>query len=169
MASSTDHVKKMSPRQLNTIVHIFQTRTYAEAARQSGIKERTLYKWLRDSDFQNALCEAKQNLYQTAMVKMQAQVSLACTALTDALQDQNCPHYVKIRAADSVLSNVFRFVEVEELRSRVESLEEIFADENTVFDPQIRKFSSGYTEQADAGRENNQDAARNTDDDEKTD
>jgi hypothetical protein len=72
----------LTPVQERALIALLEARSVAAAARQAGVPERTLRRWLRDDkDFQNELRHLRQEALAHAASRLQQRASVATDAL----------------------------------------------------------------------------------------
>jgi hypothetical protein len=103
----------LTPKQQKAIAHLLTCGTYASAAAQTGITERTLYRWLHEPQFTAAFTQAKQALMACTMTRLQAGSHDALEALHTALTDPRTPSTSKVQAARIWLDYAFHAAEFE--------------------------------------------------------
>jgi len=96
----------------------------AEAAQVAGIGERTLYSWLADKDFQEQYRTARRAVVAQAMAQLQRVSSLAVSTLADIMSDSEAPASSRVSASKAVLELAIKAVELEDIMSRLDALEE---------------------------------------------
>jgi hypothetical protein len=95
--------------------------TLEAAARKSGVSERTLRNWLKDPDFVRAYRDARWQIVEAAVARLQQAAAEAVDALKRNLScSQPGP---EIRAALGILDHSQRGIELNDLAERVEALE----------------------------------------------
>ena len=95
----------------------------AEAARAANVSRKTLYRWLRQSDFTEALeVTAQESLANLSreLVRLGAQ---SVTTLEGAMTDTEATASTKVRAADVVLARLLQLRELVSIESRLTALE----------------------------------------------
>jgi hypothetical protein len=96
----------------------------AEAAQVAGIGERTLYSWLTDRDFQEQYRTARREVVGQALAQLQRVSSLAVSTLADIMSDKEAPASSRVSASKAVLELAIKAVELEDIMSRLDALEE---------------------------------------------
>ncbi len=95
--------------------------TITEAAKDCGLSEKTLYRYLRDKDFLSEYREARRAIMETATTELQKS---ALEAVETLKRNQNCENpAVEIRAAQAILDLAFRGVEIDDVLKRLEKIE----------------------------------------------
>lgn len=98
--------------------------TLKEAALASGVSETTLWRYMQDEAFSRRLREARRDAVNHAVIRLQRASSDAVTVLHDLMKKEDAPASARITAARTVLDYSMRAVEMDELRTRIEELEE---------------------------------------------
>jgi hypothetical protein len=114
----------LTRKQDETIAVLLAVPTIAEAARQVGVGERTLFRWLHtDSAFQAAYREARRDAVQQAIARIQQATSTAVTTLEAVMRDSDKPSSSRVSAAKGVLELALKAIEFDDLEARVSALE----------------------------------------------
>lgn len=92
-----DAVKVLSPKQQKAIASMMVCSTIAEAAKHSGIGERTLYRWLKESAFADGLKEAQAEALASAVRMLTSNMGAAAGVIRDTMTDGTPA--LKLRAA----------------------------------------------------------------------
>lgn len=111
---------ELTERKRSAIVALLIARTAQDAARQAGVGERTLRRWMDDPEFRAAYGDASRKQLGQAVGQLRAVAAEALDTLRAALGDKNTGH--RIRAAIARLDTAVK-LEVDELARRVELLE----------------------------------------------
>jgi hypothetical protein len=115
--------KGLSRNQERALEAIIQTPTIADAARVCGMGERTLWRYLKDEAFSEALKARQDEVIRTTTAAMVGLSSKAVEALAAILDDPKAPVSVKARVALGWLRQVRETVEWRDLIERVAMLE----------------------------------------------
>jgi transposase-like protein len=105
------------------IAALLTHRTVGEAAQAIGVGESTLFRWFQNQDFQRAYREAKAQVVQQAITKLQQTSGEAVETLQGIMNNQEAPPSTRVTAARIILEMSVKAVELEDLASRVEALE----------------------------------------------
>ena len=108
-------------RQQAALTVIAATPTVAQAARQSGIGERTLYRWLEDPDFRAELVRLREESANLARQELQGLMLRSVSVIAEAMDDPD--KAVRLRAARYAMSFAARIGEVEKLRKEIQEVE----------------------------------------------
>lgn len=120
----------MTGKQALAIQALLTNSTLAAAARQVHVSERTLSRWLADSEFRAALNDAEGELLDAAQRQLLRLQSSAIEVHEDLLS-VDTPHGVRLRAAQSVLDALLKLRELRTLEERLAALEERLAHDRS--------------------------------------
>lgn len=102
-------------------------RSVKAAAEESGVGERTIHTWLKDSEFKTLVDEMRARILSEAVGKLASSTDKAVQTLLNLLDDTNST--VRLRAAMGVIDSLLKVREHVELEPRITRLERI-ADES---------------------------------------
>ena len=105
------------------IAALLTTDTVCAAAEQIGVSERTLLRWIQEEDFQRAYRDARRQVVQHAIVRMQRCTQEAVDALSDVMTNPEASASARVSAARSVLQFAMQAVQSEDLEARLAILE----------------------------------------------
>jgi hypothetical protein len=115
--------EKLGRKQEGAIVALLSQRNVEDAARVAGITPRTLYRWLKEPEFEAAYRAAKRAAFGQAVTRLQQGASAAATTLLKTMIEPNTPASVRVRAAECVLNHAMKAIEIEDIEARVSELE----------------------------------------------
>ena len=115
---------KINRKQELTIIALLQNPTLTGAAKQVGIGEATLWRWLQQPDFEEAYRRARQTAVDQAISQLQQATGEAVDTLRQVQTDTEAPPSSRVAAAKTVLEMAFKLREAEEMESRLTALEE---------------------------------------------
>jgi len=72
------------------IAALMECSTVTEAAAQTRVSRRQLYRWLNDPVFQQELKKAQRQIYGRAMLRLTAMANKAVDVLEDCLEGRKC-------------------------------------------------------------------------------
>jgi len=101
------HGQKLTARQEALIAALLTEPTYAQAAAQAGVSEATMYRWLHLPDFRAAYRQARRELLETAIGRIQAATGQAVNALV-TVTHQGRRDSDRVRAAVALLNQACR-------------------------------------------------------------
>jgi len=110
----------LTPKQERVIGELLQGKTIVDSAKACGVAEQTVHRWLKDSTFQRAYDEARQQLLNHSITALQLKFDRAVKTLdrhTDA--PQTIPRD-QIRAAEVIVEKT---LETAKLVERITELE----------------------------------------------
>ena len=110
-------------KQEDAIAALLTQRNVEEAARAAGIGTRTLLRWLKLPSFQAAYRQARREAFGQAVARLQQGASAAATTLLKTMIDPNTPASVRVRAAECVMNQATKAIEIEDIEARVSALE----------------------------------------------
>ena len=122
ISNKSSHFPKLSKRQLSTLPHILSSPTYEEAARRANISSKQIYEWLKDPVFKSELEKQRNRIVQNAIDILRMNTIKAAEVLAELLSSSN--ETVKRRAVNDILNQVGKYIELQELESRIAILEE---------------------------------------------
>jgi hypothetical protein len=118
------HGEKISRKQDHAIAHLLTAPTIAEAARQAGLGEQTVRRWLKDTHFQAAYREARHHAVAQAIAQVQRVASTAVETLQQVMIEPAALASARVSAAKTVLDMAIKAVELEDLARRIAALEQ---------------------------------------------
>lgn len=121
MAQSAE---KLGTKKEAAILALLTCRSVEEAAKQAGVPARTLYRWLKEADFDAEYRRAKRAAFGQAIARLQQGASAASAVILKLMVDTNVPASTRLRAADCVLAHAKNAIELEEVEARVMALEQ---------------------------------------------
>jgi hypothetical protein len=114
---------KLGRKKEGAIVALLSQRNVEEAARVAGIGPRTLYRWLKEPDFDAAYRAAKRAAFGQAIARLHQGSSAAAATLLKLMLDPVTPPSTRARCAESVLGLASESIDREEIESRLAALE----------------------------------------------
>jgi transposase-like protein len=120
----TGHGSKFSRKKEAVIAALLTQRNVEEAARVAGIGTQTLYRWMKERDFDAAYCTARRAALGQSIARLQQGSSAAATTMLKIMIDSGAPASTRLRAADCVLNHAKHGVEIEDIDLRVATLEQ---------------------------------------------
>lgn len=123
--------KNLKIRQQRAIAALLSFPTITEAARASGISERTLYRWLKEAQFRKELTNQEAERINTAARQLVGLAESALRTINLLLSDFEVSPSVRLRTAEVVLANMIRIRELTNLEERIAKLEGNYDDQET--------------------------------------
>lgn len=119
-----DKGSKLGRRRERAIQALLECDSQRDAARTVGIGEVTLWRWMQELEFREALRDAKRRLLDEALTNLQRATGKAIGALVAILEDQDKPASARVTAARTILETAIKAVQFDELEARVHQLEQ---------------------------------------------
>src|SRR5262249_41440200 len=101
------HGQKLTRKQEALIAALLTEPTHAAAAKKAGVSEATLYRWLRLPEFRSAYRQARRELVEAAVGRIQAATGQAVDTLL-AMANQGGKSGARVRASIALLDYAFR-------------------------------------------------------------
>jgi predicted transcriptional regulator len=121
------HGSKFGRKMEGAVAALLTQRNIEEAAQSAGVSIKTLLRWMKEPEFLRAYREGRRAAYTQAVSRLQQGASAAATILLKVMLDQNTPASIRVRAAECVMNQSSRAIEIEDVESRVAELERIAA------------------------------------------
>ena len=115
---------ELSPKQHTAINALLAQSGIDSAAKQAGVTQRTLYRWLDEPAFRLVLNSATDKALDAASRGLVRLTEKAIRTVEAVLDDSELHPATRLRAADLVLANVLKLFELRMLAQRVAQLEE---------------------------------------------
>src|SRR5438270_11411757 len=125
---TTGHGAKFGRKQEQAITALLTQRNVDEAAKATGIAAKTLWRWLQLPEFHQAYQKARGQAFAQSIARLQQASSAAATTLLKIMVDPNAPASTRVRAAESVINQGSRAMEIEDLEVRIAALERSAAE-----------------------------------------
>jgi transposase-like protein len=97
----------------------------ASAASAAGVARNTLYRWLKEPDFERALRDAEAVAMDELSRELVRLARSAVGTLATAMSDREGPAGTRVRAADITLSRLLQVRELATLEGRIAALEAV--------------------------------------------
>jgi hypothetical protein len=120
--------KELSPKQELVIQSMLAGNTIVTSARVASVAEKTVHQWLKLPHFQQAYRSAQRVVFDAALAKLMLKAEKAIDTLDECMSEDVAPPYVRVQAANAVLTHALNINQVNELESRVAELEMILND-----------------------------------------
>jgi hypothetical protein len=120
MAGKTD---KLTRKQEDAIVALVANRSIEDAARACDTPPRTLYRWLKEPDFERGYRTARRQSFGQSIARLQQGSTAAATTLLKVMVDPATPASTRVRAAEAVLNHAAKAIEIEDIEARLSELE----------------------------------------------
>ncbi len=121
----TGHGERFGRKKEQAIVALLTQRSIEKAARVAGMAARvagigtkTLMRWLKIPEFQEAYRKARRDAYSQGIARLQQAASAAASVLLRIRADPKEPAASRVRAADRVLEHAANAFALEDLQVR---------------------------------------------------
>ena len=101
---------------------LLNSSSIADAAQKCGLTDRTLYRYLDDAEFKKEYRAARRALVENSISRIQSATGEAVETLKKNLHCENPS--VEVRAAQIILDNALKGVEIIDILERLEVLED---------------------------------------------
>jgi hypothetical protein len=119
-----EHDNPLPEKQEAALLALLSHRTLKEAALAAGVSMPTLWRYLRDPVFSLRYREARRELVECAMVRLQNDAEHAARVLRDVADDKEASAGARVTAARTIIELSVKSVELGDLQQRIASLEE---------------------------------------------
>lgn len=97
--------------------------TVRETAQAVGVSESTIYRHMKDEEFQREYRESRRAMLEDNCHKMQASMSQAIDKLINIINDDSIGNQVRLNAIDMLLRHTQRLTDQVDIMARIENLE----------------------------------------------
>ena len=115
---------KLGHKKEEAIVALLSQRNVEEAARVAGIAPRTLYRWLKEPEFDAAYRAARRAAFSQSIARLQQGSSAAATTLLKLMLDPATPPSTRARCSESVIGLASKAIELDDIEARLAALEQ---------------------------------------------
>ncbi|MGH9593286.1 MAG: helix-turn-helix domain-containing protein [Bryobacteraceae bacterium] len=119
----SDSGEDLGAKKEAAILALLSSRNVEEAARAVDVDPRTVYRWLKEPEFQAAFRAAKWAAFSQSIGRLHQMSSTAVSILGKVMVDPATPPATKVRAADSILNHTIKAIETENFEVRLSELE----------------------------------------------
>ncbi len=127
--NDTEKTTSLTDRQQAALAHIAASSTLSQAARSASIGRATLYRWLQDERFRQALDRLRAETADLARSELQGLMLKGILVLSQAMDDSNPD--IRLRAARATLYLALKVKDIKEIQQRLELIDEAFALRNS--------------------------------------
>ena len=114
--------ESLTPRQLQVLPHLLASPSYEEAAKRAGISVKQIFIWLRDPNFLKELRKHQGLIFAGSISTLKAATEKAVQTLINCLGDTDSR--VRLSAAEKILNNAYKGMEMCELEERLQAVEQ---------------------------------------------
>ncbi len=120
--------QNLTKNQLKAIPLILEAKSITEGVKKAGISKTTFYEWLKITEFKAEFTKQRQELIDLALHGLKTSTSEAVNVLRELLNASN--ESVRLRTAQTILENVLKSIEIENIENRIEELERKLMNED---------------------------------------
>ena len=117
------HGTKFARKKEQAIAALLNHRNIDEAAHAIGVAPATLFRWMKEPDFDAAYREARRQSVHQSVARLQQATGVAGLTILKLMTDLNVPAAVRLRAAECVFDHAIKGIELEDLDTRLTALE----------------------------------------------
>ena len=129
---SVKHDKKTLPQKHQKAVRALLThRSISEAADYSGVSERTIYRWMDQTNFRIALTKAESEIIDDSFRLLLSDLGDNLGTMRTIRDDTSVSSSVRLRAAMALDSTFLRWKEIRDIEQRLTVLEVNFEEQNS--------------------------------------
>ena len=119
------HGQKKEQKQDLAIAALLHSESIRDAAKEAGIAEATLHRYLKDESFKAEYHAAKREVIDHVICRLQQSAGKAVKALVEISGDEEAPASARVSAARTILEISMKAIEFEDLEKRIAALEKI--------------------------------------------
>jgi len=123
-AQKRGHGSKFGRKKEEAIAALLTQRNVEEAARVAEVGTQTLYRWMKDPEFDAAYREGRRAAVSQTYARLQQASSAAASTLFKLMVDASAPASTRVRAANSILDHSRHAIEIDDIEVRVAALEQ---------------------------------------------
>ena len=116
---------KLNVRQELAINELLKGNSIAQSAKNVGVSEATLNRWLANTEFKVVLNERKSLIVDNCIDKINLLGNKAITVLDSILDDENVSSNVRLNASKSILDMILKFNEQRNIMDKMKEIEEL--------------------------------------------
>lgn len=124
ITADSDMPSDLTAKQELALQAVISHATLKEAAHVAGIGETTLWRYMKEKAFARRLSEARRGAVSHAAIRLQQGSSDAVSVLQQLMMKDDAPAAARISAARTVLDYSMRAVEQDDLRARLDALDQ---------------------------------------------
>ena len=117
------HGAKFDHKKEQAIAALLSHRNVEEAARAVGISSNTLLRWTKEPEFDAEYREARRTASRQSIARLQDASGAAVTTVLKIMLDSKVSAGTRLRAAEIVLAQTAKAIEIEDIDVRVAELE----------------------------------------------
>jgi len=119
----TDTASKLPPKQEQALAALLTHANVRDAAAAAQLSEATVWRYLREVPFRARYKQARREITDHLIARLQADSVRAAKILMDVAEDVNAHAGARVSAARTVIEQALRGAELRDLTDRIEALE----------------------------------------------
>lgn len=116
---------KLSIKQELAINELIKGNSIVDSARNIGISEATLNRWLANAEFKVVLNSRKKQIVDNCIDSVNLMGNKAIKVINGILDNDNASDYVRLNASKSILDMILKFNEQNNIIEKMKEIEEI--------------------------------------------
>lgn len=125
-----ENTSNLNLKQEKAIAALLSEPTVQQAAEKAGVGETTLYRWMKEEDFDKAFKEARRQALSQTISRLQQTTTNAVNTLKSVMDNEEAPASSRVTAAKTVLEMAFKAYEVEDLADEVAEMRQYLKELN---------------------------------------
>ena len=117
------HGTKFSRKMEEAVTALLTQANVEAAARAAGISVATLMRWQKEPEFQKAVRQARRAAFGQAITRLQQMSGAAVATLGKMMVEPTAPPSTRVRAAEVIINQAAKAIELEDIDARVAELE----------------------------------------------
>ena len=122
--NGTDSQDNLTDKQLAILPYLIASPSVSESARLAGIGRSTLYRWMEDHEFREALERLRTEAAELAHTELKGLMLKGILVLAEAMEDDNPT--IRLRAAQAALTTGLKAIDLKELQKRLERVDDAY-------------------------------------------
>ncbi|MDQ3253570.1 MAG: LacI family DNA-binding transcriptional regulator [Acidobacteriota bacterium] len=118
-------IPKFPPKAERVLTALLHHGAVRAAAKEAGVSEATVFRYLQDPEFQSRYRDARRQLVETAIAQLQSDCTIAVRVLREVAEDREAPASSRVAAARTIIEQSVSAIELLDLQDRVEMLEKM--------------------------------------------
>jgi hypothetical protein len=119
--------QNLTEKQRKAVISILEAKSISEGVKKAGISRTTFYEWLKTPGFKSEFSRQRNELIELGLDELKAATGEAVKVLKGLLGSKN--EGIRFRAAESILTHVEKFKELEEIEKRLTEIETALENE----------------------------------------
>ena len=118
-----DESPDFDARREQALAALLASPTIRAAAKKAGVSDTTLWRYLREPEFARRYAEARRDVVEHMVVRLQSRSSEAAQVLFSVAKDRKAPASARVSAAKAIIEHTLKAVELLDLDVRLKEIE----------------------------------------------